>query len=270
MYDPEKHDDPVLHSNPSWADPQHVPPEDLLATRYIWNEDGTHLVPMFVKFDESHKPLNPHVPYSDRPGRGSLGKWGVNHAVDPIVTYTSTADGIRRVLVVSRRDQDTPRAALPGGMVEVDPNTGRQERLTSVVTREVLEEAVKHDDGAAVSKLLTALNEARIVYAGYARDPRNTRNAWIETCAFHAHIDERVAMGLHLHESTDETTNARWMPVNETSLSGMYAGHAHYVRLACADYDRIHTDRRTLRLFAATLFAIYLAVFLYVIVRQGE
>ena len=47
--------------------------------------NGT-LVPFKVAFDGDGKPLNPDLPHSNRPGRGMLGKWGPNHASDPIVT----------------------------------------------------------------------------------------------------------------------------------------------------------------------------------------
>ena len=48
-------------------------------------------------------------------GRGLLGRYGPNHAADPIVTRFSPVTGDLEVVVVVRSDCDM--IALPGGMV---------------------------------------------------------------------------------------------------------------------------------------------------------
>ena len=72
-----------------------------------------------VKFDEATgAPLNPYG-RTGLTGRGLLGKWGPNHAADPIVTRWDPRypDGARLQVVAVLR-KDTGDWALPGGMVD--------------------------------------------------------------------------------------------------------------------------------------------------------
>ena len=72
--------------------------------------------------------------------RGLLGKWGPNHAADPIVTRwrpgsEGMPSGDRPLQFVAIKRKDTGEWALPGGMV--DPG----ERVSVTVRREFEEEA---------------------------------------------------------------------------------------------------------------------------------
>ena len=72
--------------------------------------------------------------------RGLLGKWGPNHAADPIVTRWrpgSTAIPVkdRPLQVVAITRKDTGEWAMPGGMVDSD------EIVSVTVRREFTEEA---------------------------------------------------------------------------------------------------------------------------------
>lgn len=54
-------------------------------------------------------------------GRGLLGRWGPNHAGDPVVTrwakdQQGAKDKVLEIILISRRD--TGELALPGGMVD--------------------------------------------------------------------------------------------------------------------------------------------------------
>lgn len=51
-------------------------------------------------------------------GRGLLGRWGPNHAGDPVVTrWAKDADKkVLEIILIKRRD--TGERALPGGMVD--------------------------------------------------------------------------------------------------------------------------------------------------------
>ena len=79
-------------------------------------------------------------------GRGVLGKWGPNHAADPVVTRWSKAEnGARKVEEATGRPvlefvciqrRDTGLWAIPGGMV--DPG----ERVSATLKREFMEEAL--------------------------------------------------------------------------------------------------------------------------------
>ncbi len=51
-------------------------------------------------------------------GRGLLGRWGPNHAGDPVVTRWAK-DGKEKVLeIILVQRKDTGELALPGGMVD--------------------------------------------------------------------------------------------------------------------------------------------------------
>ena len=49
-------------------------------------------------------------------GRGLLGKWGPNHAADPIVTRFHPQTGQLQMVAIKRKD--TGDWAIPGGMVD--------------------------------------------------------------------------------------------------------------------------------------------------------
>ena len=162
--------------------------------------------------------LNPH----GRTGmaeRGYLGKWGPNHAADPIVTRHHPESGQLQVVAIVRRD--TGRVALPGGMVDAG------ELVTQTVKREFLEEAVNlpEEERAQVHALLTTLfteGNGTLVFRGYVDDPRNTDNSWMETAAYHFHAAGAVA-NLQL-AAGDDAAHAFWLDVNESDPA--YAGMA--------------------------------------------
>jgi ADP-ribose pyrophosphatase len=110
----------LLKDKPSWADPEN--PLDIKN----WNKlDGeidrrSHVEP-YRLIDGI--PLNP-VGRTGVSGRGQLGKWGVNHAADPVVTRWKRDDSGKVVLnpetnkpvlqFVSIKRLDTNEWAIPG------------------------------------------------------------------------------------------------------------------------------------------------------------
>ena len=125
--------------------------------------------------DQSNKPLNPGGRTGLR-GRGVLGKWGPNHAADPVVTRWSTAEnGARKVEEATGRPvlefvciqrRDTGVWAIPGGMV--DPG----ERVSVTVRREFMEEALDstaagrenvEELGAVISDFFDAGEEVNMI-----------------------------------------------------------------------------------------------------------
>lgn len=85
----------------------------------------------------SGRPLNP-MGRTGLADRGLLGKWGPNHAADPIVTRYHPTTGQLQVVAIQRKD--TGQWALPGGMV--DPG----ECVSQTVLREFTEEAGNIED----------------------------------------------------------------------------------------------------------------------------
>ncbi|GAU87818.1 hypothetical protein RvY_00615 [Ramazzottius varieornatus] len=134
-------------------------------------------------------------------GRGRLGRWGVNHAADPIVTrwktdkhgnmcYNSHDDNpVAQVVLIQRSSGDW---AFPGGMV--DPG----ESFEETAEREFCEETLdgtgflhlgpSSKDYEENKKLIEKYMKKGVeVYRGYVDDPRNTDNAWMETVAITFH-----------------------------------------------------------------------------------
>lgn len=226
------HDEEVVVRNAGkWADEKHVPMDEMLQKRKMWLGGGGGLVTLMdfgVPFDSMDKPINPYDPDNPKKGRHFLGKWGPNHAADPIITCPGKYPwSPYNLLVVSRKpEKDVApdrRTALPGGMVSDD---GEEFKTTAV--REAFEEALE-EDPAMMDRFM---KDAVPVYCGYVEDPRNTRNAWIETACFHIHLTRAEASRVKIKEGGDggeETTAAFWMPLVRDRIDKMYAHHPERV-----------------------------------------
>ena len=105
------------------------------------SHEGEYLV------DSNNRPLNIHG-RTGVTGRGVLGKWGPNHAADPVVTrwkmletgngekFLDETSGKPVLEFVCIQRKDTGIWAIPGGMV--DPG----EKVSTTVKREFMEEAL--------------------------------------------------------------------------------------------------------------------------------
>ena len=128
-----------------------------------------HPVELISDKEESrYYPRNPVGP-TGFSGRGLLGKWGANHAADPLITQKGD-DGQLYFLMIKRKDNG--QWALPGGMLDTE-EAGLPRGPMQAALRELFEEA-----GLDLS---TQKNSAEVIYRGYVDDPRNTDNAWMET-----------------------------------------------------------------------------------------
>ena len=124
--------------------------------------------------DQANKPLNPGGRTGLR-GRGVLGKWGPNHAADPIVTRWRLGDTGHRVLhqntgkpvleFVCIQRKDTGVWAIPGGMV--DPG----ERIAITLRREFMEEAL--DSTATGRENIDQLNDVITDFFEHGEEVRN-------------------------------------------------------------------------------------------------
>ena len=133
----------LLSTGHKWADPAELQGpavkkgfESLLAevrerTTYVGGPRGEKLAAA-ISFDDAGVPLNPRGRTGLR-GRGLLGKWGPNHAADPIVTrYQGT-----QLQMVAIKRKDTGDWAIPGGMVD-------EGEMVSVTLRREFTEAAVH------------------------------------------------------------------------------------------------------------------------------
>lgn len=232
-YSPVDYTSPIVLANPVWADP--IKPENAK-----WNEiDG--------KIDRrSHEgryhivdglPQNPKGRTGIK-GRGLLGKWGPNHAADPIVTRwkinkynkrTEKPESGKNVLqFVAIQRGDTGEWALPGGMC--DPG----ESVSLTLKREFMEEALNSEDmdqnkrkemKAYMDKLF---HNGTQIYKGYVDDPRNTDNAWMETIAVNFHDDTGKLFSAIKLEAGDDAKKVKWMDIG--SELKLYASHKDFIQ----------------------------------------
>lgn len=206
-YNPEEFNAPViLDPQTSWADPQDI-------------KQVTHTFESFegkVAFNSHGFPLNPFG-RTGMAGRGVLGKWGANFAVDGLITTLHPETHCFLVLTIVRKD--TGETAIPGGMIDTG-ETSLQAR-----NRELEEEL-----SLSSSDLKDPIYE-KIVTKGYVDDPRNTDHAWMETTVYHVHFTYERAMLLS-PSAGDDAQECRWKEVNSETIMNFYANHGLSVLLA--------------------------------------
>ncbi|CAG0923375.1 unnamed protein product [Notodromas monacha] len=176
-------------------------------------------------------------------GRGRLGRWGPNHAADPIVTrWARGQDGekilepnselpILEFVAVLRADSD--QWAIPGGMVRADEIVSVT--LKRRFTEEALDAANMNDKEETRIKLKIArfFSKGLKIYVGYVDDPRNTDNAWMETSAFNFHDDSGDIVGkLNFKPGLDTgSQDVQWRKCS--SELKFYASHAQLLQKVC-------------------------------------
>lgn len=207
----------------SWSDPQ-----DPLAARELRKNKKFESYEGVVLFsDDNLTPRNPRG-RTGIVGRGTLQRWGANFAVDPIVTRINPQTHKFEMVAILR--EDTRQWAIPGGFVEPG------EVISKTLAREFAEEALgKEGNPIEVAefqeKLEKMMNSAGMpVYAGYVDDIRNTDNAWMETKAFHLHLEGQEAK-INL-VAGDDAKESQWMVVDEKNINLLYANHGDFVKRA--------------------------------------
>tara|TARA_B110001452_G_scaffold198693_1_gene168666 strand:+ start:2042 stop:2866 length:825 start_codon:yes stop_codon:yes gene_type:complete len=227
-YDPVEFTDPSvlanaedLESGKKWADVER-PPLSVLGKRKSFAAGDASSVDAVASVDEVFKRFrNPGGPVG-LCGRGLLGRYGPNHAADPIVTRFH--NGRLQVVLVRRRDSD--ELAFPGGMV--DPGS----TVSRTLKGEFTEEAAK--PGGAVDRLF-AEGERGVVYRGIVDDRRTTDHAWIETTAVHFHAPPDVADELELSVTdVNEVSGVGWFDVD--TVTTLYASHKEWLEMVKAKF----------------------------------
>ncbi|CAK1580336.1 unnamed protein product [Parnassius mnemosyne] len=181
-------------------------------------------------------PINP-VGRTGICGRGVLGRWGPNHAADPVVTRWKRLNNgemeidklnnkpILQFIAIKRGD--TGEWALPGGMV--DPG----EKVAATAVREFQEEAMNsfvatEEQKAEWSQIFDKFFSGGVeVYSGYVDDPRNTDNSWMETVAYNFHDHDGSTVGKLKLNAGDDAVGVRWVDI--TPDIKLYASHKDIV-----------------------------------------
>lgn len=230
-YCPEYYDSPVLEGK-VWADP--AEPANLVDKYNTLDGKvnrqshcGTYQVMNGVY------PLNPYG-RTGLKGRGLLGRWGPNHAADPIVSrwkrgeagkvlYNSSS-GLKILQICIIQRQDCGEMALPGGMV--DPG----EAVSQTLKREFTEEALNSKDSKESQQILDDFFSSENgveVYKNYVDDPRNTDNAWMETVAVNFHDETGDRVGLWELCAGDDAAHVQWMDMDKNLP--FYANHKQFI-----------------------------------------
>ncbi|XP_030590777.1 ADP-ribose pyrophosphatase, mitochondrial [Archocentrus centrarchus] len=240
QYDPVSYTAPLILNKPAWADPD----IGAFSPKFNTVDNGVDRTSFEGSYQvENGKPLNPRG-RTGLAGRGLLGRWGPNHAADPIVTrWKVDAKGAKMHHSVSARPllqfvsikrKDCGEWAIPGGMV--DP--GEQVSLT--LQREFSEEALNSlsaspEDRAKIQERITNLFKSSgfEVYKGYVDDPRNTDNAWMETVAVNFHDDQGNSVSELPLQAGDDAGQVQWVDID--SSFPLYANHSYFLELVAKE-----------------------------------
>jgi len=222
-----------------WADPDMKSPD----FKPQWNKlDGqinrvSHEGPYRV---QNGFPLNVRGRTGLR-GRGILGRYGPNHAADPVVTrwkrdpdsgevITSPKNGRQILQFVGIQRRDTGEWAIPGGMVDAGEN------VSATVRREFVEEALnglemdQKDRLKAEEMVAKFFADGHQIYAGYVDDPRNTDWSWMETTAFLFHDESGESVGRMPLQAGDDAKALKWIDIS--SEINLYASHKEFIEKA--------------------------------------
>uniref|UniRef100_W8CA73 ADP-ribose pyrophosphatase, mitochondrial n=1 Tax=Ceratitis capitata TaxID=7213 RepID=W8CA73_CERCA len=226
-YAPEVYTAPHINGQP-WADVNIVSAD----SQPKWNQiDGDVNRVSFngIYKIENGLPTNP-IGRTGLRGRGLLGRWGPNHAADPVVTrWKREADGKmsvdscsqKRILqMVAIQRHDNKMWAIPGGMV--DPG----EKVSSTLKREFMEEALNSLDNTEMIE--TFFTNGSEIYKGYVDDFRNTDNAWMETVAYNFHDEDGTKVGKFSLSAGDDAANVKWLDIN--SSVELHANHIDIIK----------------------------------------
>lgn len=239
-YSPAEFTSPSVLRNKDWADPAN--PWNIFNWNKLTTIDRTSLM---GEYEVIHGvPQNP-VGRTGIKGRGRLGKWGPNHAADPIVSRWKLDDKGKKVKdpeskkpilqFVAIQRSDTNDWAIPGGMCDAG------ETVSKTLKREFLEEAtdsmnpqVAKKNQEVARKFDNFFKKGKEVYKGYVDDPRNTDNSWMETVVHSFHdAKNRIFKNFDL-KAGDDATNVKWMDID--SDMELYASHKQFIEAVANKY----------------------------------
>lgn len=175
FYKPLFYESPGIDGKP-WADPHIDDPE--FKPKFNDIDGDINRVSYFGVYSlKNGMPLNPFG-RTGIAGRGILGRFGPNHAADPIVSTWKLDENKQKVIneqskkpvlrILCIKRSDTGEVALPGGMVDIG------ELVSETLKREFIEEAL--NGKVKDSEIADFFAHGKEVYKGYVDDPRNTDN----------------------------------------------------------------------------------------------
>ncbi|XP_077993111.1 transient receptor potential cation channel subfamily M member-like 2 [Glandiceps talaboti] len=246
-YSPMNYTASVVLSNPVWADEDILAmPKDTRPPLYYNQMDNQCQVSRIsytgVYTVKDGLPLNPKG-RTGMIGRGLLGRFGPNHAADPIVTRWKKKfdgscleeDGKKVLEFVAIQRKDNQQWAIPGGMVE--PGQLVSQTLKAEFSEEALGKLAKSEaEIKEISERLDKFFQNGIeVYKGYVDDPRNTDNAWMETVAVNYHDETNETLGHFKLQAGDDAQAVRWQRIS--GKMPLYASHTAMLKRVAQIHD---------------------------------
>lgn len=238
QYTPAEYTCQAVLDNPAWADP--VNPWQIFNWNKLTDNDRRSYL---GKYDVVHgRPINP-VGRTGVKGRGRLGKWGPNHAADPVVTRWKLDDKGKKIKDVETKKfilqfvaiqrSDTGEWAIPGGMCDAG------ESVSSTLKREFLEEATASLNTTEKNKEVgksfdNFFKKGFQIYMGYVDDPRNTDNSWMETSVQSFHDGSNKVFKNFELKAGDDASSVTWMDIN--SDIELYATHKQFIEQVANKY----------------------------------
>ncbi|KAM6957258.1 ADP-ribose pyrophosphatase, mitochondrial [Aplochiton taeniatus] len=240
QYTPVNYTAPAVLKKPTWADPEIGSFSASFNTLDMSVDRRSHEGDYRV---QQGKPLNPHG-RTGLTGRGLLGRWGPNHAADPIVTrwkrdpkgkpVSHKVSKLPVLQFVSIKRKDCGEWAIPGGMV--DPG----ELVSLTLQREFSEEALNSlvalpaDKEKINQRIAQLFNSPGFqVYKGYVDDPRNTDNSWMETVAVNFHDETGNSVSELPLQAGDDAGSVHWVDLDSALV--FYASHSHFLEVVARE-----------------------------------
>ncbi|XP_060580659.1 transient receptor potential cation channel subfamily M member-like 2 isoform X2 [Ruditapes philippinarum] len=242
-YSPSAYTAQELELRPEWADIdifQMTPQQREAAITSFNAVDGEKQVDRMSFLGEyvvqNGLPLNP----KGRTGlqsRGLLGRWGPNHAGDPVVTrWKKNADGSKEMKegkpvfeFVAVLRADNQMCALPGAILP--PGAKPADHLQADFTDKAMGSLEGSSNEKVVRKKLNKIWKKGVkIYEGYADDPRNTDNAWIETTAISYHDEDGAAFSQCNLRAGERAELVTWLTGSHNVT--LHGSHLYLVKLA--------------------------------------
>ena len=150
------------------------------------------------------RPINPLGRVGVR-GRGLLGKWGPNLAIDQVVTRWKRNENQIQVErrgkpileVVLCKRVDTGEWAFPGGFQGMDDGVNPLIRKVFGLEPDTIQ------DNEDLQEVEAILKSSKLFYQGLTCDPRDTDNAWVESRVMHVHDDTNILSKYEMTEGSN-------------------------------------------------------------------
>ncbi|KAL3836664.1 hypothetical protein ACJMK2_022086 [Sinanodonta woodiana] len=247
-YDPPSYVSPEVLKNPDWADKVDLYKVPVVQRSTCLKFNDVDLVTKTSRVSYAGKyqvqngvPQNP-IGRTGLQNRGNLGRWGPNHAADPVITrwkYDVTGqkimeDGKPVFEFVAVRRLDTGLWSLPGNILA--PGHPPTENLKIKFSEEALGtfKEDRQQKKKIKKQMVKTLKNGELIYQGYADDPRNTDNAWLESSVY-LYKDEKDILRHFSLKAGAAGLPATWLTAS--SKLSLYGAHSYFLKLVADRLD---------------------------------